>query len=66
MKIQHKSGWVRGHQVAVFVKLDSDSNSIDVQGSAFMTFITGHHHKINIEYIDMLFIVENGLFLSFG
>lgn len=66
MKIQHKSGWVRGHQVAVFVKMDSDSNSIDVQGPAFRTFITGHRHKINIEYIDMLFIEENDLFLSLG
>lgn len=46
------------------VKLDS--NSIDVQGPAFRTFITGHRHKINIEYIDLLFIVENDLFLSLG
>lgn len=61
MKMQHKSGWVRGHQVTVSVKLYSDSNSIDVQGPVFLTFITGHRHKINIEYIDMLFIVENGL-----
>lgn len=43
------------------VKVYSDSNSIDVQGPVFMTFITGHHQKMNIEYIDLLFIVENDL-----